>query len=136
MMKMIKFKQTQKGLSLLELLIALAVLAIFITPMLTGLFSSSVVALGNSKERTLANFLAQNHFAELEIEDEWPSVGTKQGTTEYAGREWEWEQQVVATGVETMRRVTFTVKFGEEGVFSMTGFVGKKSDKESGGQRR
>jgi general secretion pathway protein I len=133
---MIKRKHQQRGLSLLELLIALAVLAIFITPMLSGLFSSSVVALGNSKERTLANFIAQNHFAELEIDDDWPSIGTQQGTTEYAGREWEWEQQVVATGVETMRRVTFSVKFGGEGVFTMTGFVGQKSDKRGGGQRR
>ena len=54
-----KHGQNEKGLSLLELLIALAVLAIFITPMLTGLFSSSVVALGNSKERTLASYVAQ-----------------------------------------------------------------------------
>lgn len=132
---MIKRHHQQQGLSLLELLIALAVLAIFITPMLSGLFSSSVIALGNSKERTLANFVAQNHFAELEIEDDWPSVGINQGTTEYAGREWEWERRVVATEVEAMRRVTFTVKFGGEGVFTMTGFVGQKSDSDNG-QRR
>ena len=125
----------QGGLSLLELLIALAVLAIFITPMLSGLFSSSVVALGNSKERTMANFVAQNHFAELEIDDDWPSVGTKQGMTEFAGREYEWEQEVVGTNVETMRRVTFSIKLGEEGIFTMTGFVGQKSDK-NGGRRR
>ena len=125
----------QGGLSLLELLIALAVLAIFITPMLSGLFSSSVVALGNSKERTMANFVAQNHFAELEIDDDWPSVGTKQGMTEFAGREYEWEQKVVGTNVETMRRVTFSIKLGEEGIFTMTGFVGQKSDK-NGGRRR
>ncbi|WP_343987939.1 type II secretion system minor pseudopilin GspI [Kangiella japonica] len=134
-MTMSKHGQNEKGLSLLELLIALAVLAIFITPMLSGLFASSVVALGNSKERTLASYVAQNHFAELEIEDEWPSIGTKQGVTEYAGREWEWEQQVVGTEVETMRRVSFSIKFGSEGIFTMTGFVGKKSDKERG-QRR
>ena len=125
----------QGGLSLLELLIALAVLAIFITPMLSGLFSSSVVALGNSKERTMANFVAQNHFAELEIDDDWPSVGTKQGMTEFAGREYEWEQKVVGTNVETMRRVTFSIKLGEEGIFTMTGFVGQKSD-NNGGRRR
>lgn len=129
--------QTQRGLSLLELLIALAVFAIFITPMLTGLYASSVSAISNSKEKTLANFVAQNHFAELQLEDDWPSVGKKEGKTEYAGREWEWEQNVVGTQVEDLRRATIAVKYGSDGIFTMTGFVGKKADKgSSGGDRR
>ncbi|WP_052735152.1 type II secretion system minor pseudopilin GspI [Kangiella geojedonensis] len=125
----------QSGLSLLELLIALAVLAIFITPMLSGLFSSSIVALGNSKDKTLANFVAQNHLAELQIDNEWPSIGTQQGTTEFANREWEWERKVVGTEVESMRRVTLSISYGAQGIYTMTGFVGKKSDK-GGGERR
>ena len=125
----------QSGLSLLELLIALAVLAIFITPMLSGLFSSSIIAMGNSKDRTLASFVAQNHFAELQIDDDWPSVGTQQGTIEYANREWEWERKVVGTEVESMRRVTLSITYGAQGIFTMTGFVGKKSDKDGGGRR-
>lgn len=130
--------KTQKGLSLLELLIALAVFAIFITPMLTGLYASSVSAISNSKDKTLANFVAQNHLAELQLEDDWPSVGKKEGDTKYGGREWDWEQKVVGTQVEDLRRVTIAVKYGTDGIFTMTGFVGKKSDKgssRSGGRR-
>lgn len=67
---MIANRTKQKGLSLLELLIALAVFAIFITPMLTGLYAASVTAIGNAKERTLASYIAQNHLAELQLEDE------------------------------------------------------------------
>ncbi|WP_223670689.1 type II secretion system minor pseudopilin GspI [Kangiella shandongensis] len=130
-----KLNRRQRGLSLLELLIALAVFSIFILPMLSGLFSSSVIALGNSKDKTLANFVAQNHFAELQLDDDWPSIGKKQGETEYAGRTWEWEQNVVGTEVEDMRRVTVSVLYGEEGVYTMTGFVGKKTDKRSPARR-
>ncbi|AOE49023.1 type II secretion system minor pseudopilin GspI [Kangiella sediminilitoris] len=125
---MSRLNRKQSGLSLLELLIALAVFSIFIIPMLSGLFSSSIIALGNSKDKTLANFVAQNHFAELQLDDDWPSVGKRRGETEYAGRIWEWEQNVVGTEVEDMRRVTLSILYGESGIYTMTGFVGKKSD--------
>lgn len=132
---MSKLHTQQRGLSLLELLIALAVFAIFITPMLSGLFSASVIALGNSKDKTLANFVAQNHLAELQLDEDWPSIGKKEGQIEYANRQWKWVQKVVATEVETMRRVSISIKYGEEGVYTMTGFVGKNSEK-AGGRRR
>ncbi|WP_417445784.1 type II secretion system minor pseudopilin GspI [Kangiella sp.] len=116
----------QKGLSLLELLIALAVFAIFITPMLTGLYAASVTAIGNAKEKTLASYIAQNHLAELQLKDDWPSIGRKQGEVEFAGQEWRWEHEVVNTADENMRRVTVVILTGEQGSFSMIGFVGKK----------
>ncbi|MCW9029746.1 MAG: type II secretion system minor pseudopilin GspI [Kangiella sp.] len=116
----------QKGLSLLELLIALAVFAIFITPMLTGLYAASVTAIGNAKERTLASYIAQNHLAELQLKEEWPAVGRKQGEVEYAGQEWRWEQQVENTADENMRRVTVVILMGEQGSYAMIGFVGKQ----------
>lgn len=116
----------QKGLSLLELLIALAVFAIFITPMLTGLYAASVTAIGNTKERTLASYIAQNHLAELQLKEEWPAVGRKQGEVEYAGQEWRWEQQVENTADENMRRVTVVILMGEQGSYAMIGFVGKQ----------
>lgn len=116
----------QKGLSLLELLIALAVFTIFITPMLTGLYAASVTAIGNAKEKTLASYIAQNHLAKLQLDDEWPSTGRKQGEVEFAGQEWRWEQEVVNTTDENLRRVTITVLLGEQGSFAMLGFVGKK----------
>jgi len=116
----------QKGLSLLELLIALAVFAIFIIPMLTGLYAASVASIANAKERTLASYIAQNHLAQLQLDDEWPAPGRKQGEVEFAGQEWRWEQEVVNTSYENMRRVTVTVLMGEQGSFSMIGFVGKK----------
>lgn len=119
-------KRKQHGLSLLELLIALAVFAIFITPMLTGLYAASVTAIANAKEKTLASYIAQNQLAELQIEKEWPATGRKQGEVEFAGKEWRWEREVVNTADENMRRVTITILLGEQGSFSMIGFVAKQ----------
>ncbi|NVK22849.1 MAG: type II secretion system minor pseudopilin GspI [Kangiellaceae bacterium] len=121
-------RKTQ-GLSLLELLIALAIFSIFITPVLTGLYSSSVQSVLNSKDKTLASYIAQNHLAELQLEEQWPSTGTKQGELEFANQSWRWQQKVVDTTDENLRRVIVTIEYGKDGAFTMTGFVGKKESK-------
>ena len=125
-----RLTQKSQGLSLLELLIALAIFSIFITPVLTGLYSSSVQSIVNSKDKTLASYIAQNHLAELQLEEQWPSTGTKQGEVEYANQTWRWQQKVVDTTDENLRRVTVTIEYGRDGSFAMTGFVGKQDTKK------
>lgn len=114
-----------QGLSLLELLIALAIFAIFITPMLTRLYASNVTSILNSQDQTLANYVAQNHIAQLQIDKEWPSAGTQTGETEFANRSWQWQQKTENTSDENMRRITVTLTYGKQGTFSMVGFVAK-----------
>ena len=78
----------------------------------------------------MASYIAQNHLAELQLEDNWPNTGKKQGEVEFANQQWKWEQEVVNTTDENLRRVTVTILYGEQGSFSMTGFVGKKDTKK------
>ncbi|WP_251358884.1 type II secretion system minor pseudopilin GspI [Kangiella sp. TOML190] len=122
----------QQGLSLLELLIAMAIIGILIAPMVFNVFNSSSKNLAANREMTLASYIAQNHIAELQLAEKWPSTGTKEGEVEFAERSWKWRQEVVDTGDPNMRRVLVTILFGKDGSFSMTGFVGKPKDKQAG----
>ncbi len=122
-------KSKQLGLSILEVLVATAIIAILIAPMVSNLFNATSQNLSANREMTLASYIAKNHIAELQLEDKWPSTGTKDGEVEFANRTWKWQQQVVDTSDPNMRRVVVTILFGKDGSFAMTGFVGKKDSK-------
>lgn len=118
--------QKAKGLTLLELIIALAIWSIMIAPFLYKFLSADLNSYRNAKDQTLASYIAQNHIAELQLEKKWPAVGKRQGELKFAKSDWLWKQEVVATSDENLRRVTVSIEYGKEGLFSMTGFVGKK----------
>lgn len=80
-----------------------------------------------NREMTFASYIAQNHIAQLQLKDDWPSIGTRNGEVEFARQIWKWKQDVVKTTDPNMRRVVVTVSMGGDGSLSMTGFVGKKS---------
>lgn len=119
-------KNKQRGLTLLELLIAMLITGILIVPLVYGLFNSSAQSISANRDKTLASYVAKNYIAELQLEENWPSVGRKDSEMELANREWKIEHQVVETSEPKMRRVTVRVLYGQDGTFTMTGFVGKK----------
>lgn len=121
----------QSGLTLLELLVAMAIIGILIAPMVFNLFNSSSKSLASSREMAFASYIAQNHIAQLQLEDDWPSIGTRNGEIDFARQTWKWKQDVVKTTDPNMRRVVVTVSIGDDGSLSMTGFVGKKSKGKS-----
>lgn len=122
-------KNKQKGLTLLELLIAMLITGILIVPMVYGLFNSSAQSISANRDKTLASYVAKNYIAELQLADNWPSVGKKESEMELANREWKIEHEVVETSDPNMRRVAVSVLYGGDGIFTMIGFVGKKDKK-------
>ncbi len=84
-----------RGFTLLEVMVALAVLAISLGALSKGVSNY----LGNAsylQDRTLATWVAENHVTELQIMQSWPKVDTTKGSVQMAGREWYWVQRVTA----------------------------------------
>ncbi len=82
-----------RGFTLLEVMVALAVLAISLGALSRGVSSY----LGNAsylQERTLATWVAENRIAELQAFNIWPKPDTTKGSSMMAGREWHWVQEV------------------------------------------
>lgn len=101
-----------RGFTLMEVLVALGVLAIAMAAITsaTGTGASNAAHL---RERTLAHWVAMNKVMELQLSREWASPGETKGTYEMANREWRWEVKVSDTEEEAVRRVDVEVFGGE-----------------------
>lgn len=104
----------QRGFTLLEVLIAMAVISIALTAIITT-GSNTTANTVYLKQKTFAHWVAMNRLAELQAEREWPSVGSTSDTVEMMGQEWEWIQKTTETVEPNLRRVEVSVILDEGG---------------------
>ncbi len=98
-----------RGFTLIEVLVALAVLAIALAAVVRTMGQSIDLA-ADLRERTLALWVAQERAALLQLAKAWPDLATAKGTAEMGGREWEWQEKTSSTEVAAMRRVDIEVR--------------------------
>ena len=97
----------QRGFTLLEVLVALAVLGIA----MAAIVKASTEMTGNAvqlRERTLASWVASNVLTELRIARVWETED-HDGETRMAERDWYWEAEIRSTPNPGLRRVDIRV---------------------------
>lgn len=119
-------KYHSRGFTLLEVMVALLIIAIALTSVaeVMGAMLSNATTL---RERTYASWIAQNKIVEIRAAGTIPKLGRTQGDVDYAGGEWAWEAIVSETGVEDLLRIDVTVSSpgSEASIRTVTGFVGE-----------
>lgn len=93
-----------RGFTLLEVLIALAIVAMSVGALL-GTVTSSASNVIYLKEKTLAEWVALNRLTELRIDKNMPDVGKRKGNSVLGGMRWEWEEEVVELPVKGLLRI-------------------------------
>jgi len=114
----------RRGFTLIEVLIALAVVALALLG-LTRTAAISVRDFDALRERTIAGWVAANVLTEARLSGALPSTGTSDGRVELGGRPWRWTRDVSATPDPEVRRIDIRVFAGEakESVASLSGFA-------------
>ena len=98
------------GFTLIEVLVALAIVAIGMAAVLEALTSSANTAL-YLQDKTFAEWVALNRIETVRLTGSAPpAVGTSNDTVTYAGRSWEWQQKVTDTRIQGMRQIEVDVR--------------------------
>jgi general secretion pathway protein I len=98
-----------RGFTLVEVLVAVAVLAIAMAAIIQTMARQANNA-GYLREKTIALWVAHNQLAEIELKDQPPDVGKTEGESEMSGVKWKWKVEVKpAPGEDRLRRIDITV---------------------------
>lgn len=93
-----------QGFTLLEVLIALAIVAMSVGALL-GTVTSSASNVIYLKEKMLAEWVALNRLTEVRIDQQMPGKGKRSGDTVMAGTRWEWQEEVTELPIKGLFRV-------------------------------
>ncbi len=120
-------KLSQSAFTLIEIMVALAIIALTMGAIIENTTASTRNAL-YLKEKTVARWIALNQITLVRAKRQWSSNSNKQGVVEMANREWSWKMTIQKTDDANMRRLTVDV-FADDNdgqvLASITGFVAK-----------
>jgi general secretion pathway protein I len=116
----------QSGFTLLEVLVALMVVAVSLAAIASQMMQM-IDAATTMQNRTYASWIAHNKITEMRLANVVPDVSASSGEIDYAGQEWAWRAVVSETGVNNLYRVDVTISFpGQEPLMRpVTGFIGE-----------
>ncbi len=98
-----------RGFTLIEVLVALAIVAIGMAAVLETITSSADTAI-YLRDKTFANWVALNQIETVRLAGQQPAEGKSDGDVDFAGRKWHWHQEVNGTQVPGMARIDVSVR--------------------------
>ncbi len=117
----------QRAFTLLEVLIALAIVGIGLLALLGTSIENTRVAHA-LEARTLAGYVAANEIEELRLAPTWPSLGRSTGHTRLGGIRWQWTLHAYHTAAPGILRVRVGIRPAGShsgALVTLTGFLGR-----------
>jgi general secretion pathway protein I len=98
----------QSGFTLVEVLVALAIVAIALMSALRAA-GEGTNNVGELRSRLLAGWVAENLLAEHRARLDWLPLGIQRGTSREGGLDFAWREEIIATPNAAFRRVDVQV---------------------------
>jgi general secretion pathway protein I len=119
-----------RGFTLVEVLVALALLAVALTAGMRALAQGADSA-GNLKARTLALWVAQNRLAAAQLESPSPALGRYEGSETQANARFIWHASISTTPNPAFRKIEIVVAEPEQPDYVLARIVGYLGPGES-----
>lgn len=114
-----------QGFTLLEVMVALAIIALTLGAIVDSNTSSTRNA-QHLKNKTFALLIANNQMVTTRIANKWPRISQTTGEEDMAEQEWYWKQKVTATDDPLLRRIDIDVSLNNDRdfvLYHLSGFM-------------
>ena len=126
---MISQVRQHSGFTLIEVLVALFIVALGIGALLSTL-TSAATTVDHLRDKSFAEWIALNQITQARLATSSTGTGTSSGEVEYAGNKWYWRQQIVDQGIAGILRIDVEVSRNaapeSSALATAVGFMGLK----------
>lgn len=114
--------RAQRGFTLIEVLVALVIVALGMSALLESLGSAADTA-GWLRDKTFAQWIGFNQLETMRLSGTVPTAGSTDGELDYAGRHWRWRQVVTDMGFPGLFRVDVKVEPADTATVDEKGWI-------------
>jgi len=97
-----------KGMTLLEVIVALAIFSIAAVS-ITKSLGQQMANMPILEQRTYAQWVADNVMVDARLETQFPNIGKKEGKIEFVGKDWYWRKEVIKTSDDNFRMIRISI---------------------------
>lgn len=102
------------GFTLIEVLVALVIVALGMGAVLTALTNAAGTTI-RLREKSFATWVGLNQLADTRLKPSPPARGTTEGDVDFAGARWHWRQKVADIQIQGIERITIEVRRADQG---------------------